>query len=99
MANHKSALKAHAKSLQRREHNRQLRSRMRHALTAARGAIDDVAAGDSTGDGDAVKAREAIRSTVALIDTLAGKGVIHQNAAGRHKARLSKRLEKATAAA
>ena len=94
MANHKSAVKAHGKSLQRREHNRQLRSRMRHALTAARSAIGSVGAAD---DGDATKARETIRNTVALIDTLAGKGVLHQNAAARHKARLSKRLEKASA--
>lgn len=96
MANHKSARKAHGQSLRRREHNRQLRSHMRHTLTAARGAIDAVG---STGNDNATQAREVVQSTVALIDTLAGKGVIHRNAAARHKARLSTRLEKASAAA
>ena len=56
---------------------------MRHALTTARNAID---AGATT------KARDVVRTTVSLIDNLAGKGVIHQNAASRHKSRLSKRV-------
>ena len=90
MANHKAAIKAHAQSLKRREHNRQFKSRMRHALTAARNAID---AGDTT------KARDVVRTTVSLIDNLAGKGVIHQNAASRHKSRLSKRLTNANVSA
>ena len=90
MANHKSAIKAHAQSLRRREHNKQLKSRMRHALTAARSAIDA---------GDAEKANLVVRTTVSLIDNLAGKGIIHHNAAARHKSRLSKRLKNATASA
>ena len=83
MANHKSAIKAHTQSLRRREHNKQLKSRMRHALTATRNAIDT---------GDVNKAGVLVRTTVSLIDNLAGKGVIHHNAAARHKSRLSKRL-------
>ena len=90
MANHKSAIKAHAQSLRRREHNKQLKSRMRHALTAARSAIDA---------GDAEKANVVVRTTVSLIDNLAGKGIIHHNAAARHKSRLSRRLRNATASA
>ena len=90
MATHKSAIKSHAQSLRRREHNRQLKSRMRHALTTARGAIDT---------GDTEKATAVVRTTVSLIDNLAGKGVIHHNAAARHKSRLSKRLKNATASA
>ena len=90
MANHKSAIKAHAQSLRRREHNKQLKSRMRHALTTARSAIDA---------GDAEKANLVVRTTVSLIDNLAGKGIIHHNAAARHKSRLSKRLKNATASA
>jgi len=88
MANHKSAIKAHAQSLRRREHNKQLKSRMRHALTTARSAIDA---------GDAEKANLVVRTTVSLIDNLAGKGIIHHNAAARHKSRLSRRLRNATA--
>ena len=90
MANHKSAIKAHGQSLRRREHNKQLKSRMRHALTAARSAIDA---------GDAEKANVVVRTTVSLIDNHAGKGIIHHNAAARHKSRLSRRLRNATASA
>ena len=90
MANHKSAIKAHAQGLKRREHNKQLKSRMRHALTAARSAI---AAGDTE------KANIVVRTTVSLIDNLAGKGIIHPNAAARHKSRLAKRLKNVTAPA
>ena len=90
MANHKSAIKSHTQSLRRREHNRQLKSRMRHALTTARSAIDA---------GDTEKASTVVRTTVSLIDNLAGKGVIHHNAAARHKSRLSRRLKNATASA
>jgi small subunit ribosomal protein S20 len=90
VANHKNALKAHRQSLKRRDHNRQLLSRMRHALKSIRTALDD---------GDPTKAKDALRSTVSLIDKMAGKGLIHRNAAARHKARLSKRLAKPSATA
>ena len=62
MANHKSAVKSHRLSIQRRDRNRQMRTRMRHALTKARSVIE---AGDET------KARQTIQNTVALIDKLA----------------------------
>ncbi len=90
MANHKSALKAHRKNVRTRAHNREMRSRLRRALKAARAAITD---------GDADKARAELRSTVSLIDKLAGKGVIHANAAARHKSRLSRRAANAAPAA
>ena len=61
MANHKSAVKSHRLSIQRRDRNRQMRTRMRHALTKARSVIE---AGDET------KARQTIQNTVALIDNL-----------------------------
>jgi small subunit ribosomal protein S20 len=63
---------------------------MRHALTNARGVIET---------GDEAKARQTIQETVALIDKLAGKGVIHRNTASRYQARLVKRLSKVLAAA
>ncbi len=84
MANHKSALKAHRKSQERQVRNSRLKSRMRRAIRAARRAIE-------TGN-DAAELRESVRTTNALVDTLAGKGVIHRNAAARHKSRLAKRL-------
>ena len=83
MASHASALKAHRQSLTNREHNRQFRSRLRNALKVVRTAI----AGS-----DQSAAREALRETVSLIDKMASKGIIHRNAARRHKSRLASRL-------
>jgi ribosomal protein S20 len=49
------------------------------------------------GGGDAT--RKALRDTVSLIDRLVSKGVIHANAAARHKSRLTQRLQKSVSAA
>ncbi len=90
MANHESALKAHKQSEARRERNRQYRSRLRHALKAMRTAI---------GKGDRETALAKLSDTVSLIDKLVGKGVIHDNTAGRYKSRLMKRLNRPAAPA
>lgn len=95
MANHKSAVKAHEQSLRRRDRNNRMKSRMRRAIRAARSAIGEVDGGNEEA---AANARASIRTTTALIDKLAGKGVIHRNAAARHKSRLEKRIRKASAA-
>ena len=83
MARHASALKAHRQSLKHREHNRQLRARLRNALRAIRGAIDS---------NDKTAAKAALKETVSLIDKMASKRIIHRNAAGRYKSRLAARL-------
>lgn len=83
MATHASALKAHRQSLKNREHNRQFRSRLRGALRAIRAAIDS---------NDLAGAKAALRATVSLVDRMASKGIIHRNAAGRYKSRLTTRL-------
>ncbi len=83
MATHASALKAHRQSLKNRESNRQFRSRLRGALKSIRAAID--------GD-DLTAAKSALRQTISLIDKMATKGVIHRNAAGRYKSRLTTRI-------
>ena len=90
MASHDSALKAHRQNLKRREHNRQLRTRLRSALRDIRTAIDQ-------GNPDQVK--DALRQTISLVDKMAGKGLIHRNTAGRYKSRLSARVTKKSAAA
>ncbi len=90
MASHASALKAHRQNVKRREHNRQFRSRLRSALRAIRAAVD-------SGTPDDVK--DALRNTISLVDKMAGKGVIHRNAAARYKSRLSSRAAKKSAAA
>ena len=83
MASHASALKAHRQSLKNREHNRQFRSRLRSALKNVRAAI----AGN-----DLAAARTALKQSISLIDKMASKGIIHRNAAGRYKSRLTTRL-------
>lgn len=83
MASHASALKAYRQSLKHREHNRQLRSRLRSALKSIRAAIDG---------NDLAGAQQALKDTVSLIDRMASKGIIHRNAAGRYKSRLATRL-------
>lgn len=89
MASHASALKAHRQSLNNREHNRQFRARLRNALKSIRAAIN--------GD-DLSAARAALKQTISLIDRMASKGIIHKNAAGRYKSRLTTRLAKSKAA-
>ena len=83
MASHASALKAHKQSLKNREHNRQFRSRLRGALKNVRTAIEG---------NDLAAAKTALKQTISLIDRMAAKGIIHRNAAGRYKSRLSSRL-------
>jgi small subunit ribosomal protein S20 len=89
MASHDSAVKAHRQSLLRREANRQYRARLRSALRNIRVAIDS---------GDPAKVKDALRETISLVDKLAGKKVIHRNAAARYKSRLAKRVSKRAAA-
>ena len=90
MASHESALKAHRQNVVRRDRNRQMRSRLRGALRGIRTAIDA---------GDPAQVKDALRDTISLVDKMAAKGVIHKNAAGRYKSRLSARVSKKSAAA
>src|SRR3954464_10935804 len=83
VASHESALKAHRQSLKNRERNRQYRSRLRNALRDIRSAVDG---------NNLTAARTALKETISLIDKMTTKGVIHRNAAGRYKSRLSSRL-------
>lgn len=83
MASHESALKAHRQSLKNRERNRQARSRLRNALKTIRATIDG---------NDLAGAKGGLKQTISLIDKMASKGIIHRNAAGRYKSRLTTRL-------
>jgi small subunit ribosomal protein S20 len=84
----KSALKANRQNINRREHNRQLRSKLRTALKSIRASLDDQ---------DLDAARSALSQTVSIVDKMATKGIIHRNTAGRYKSRLSARVSKTTA--
>jgi small subunit ribosomal protein S20 len=90
VAQHASALKAHRQSLKNRERNRQYRSRLRSALKSIRAAIDGK---------DLAAARSALKETISLIDKMTSKGIIHRNAAGRYKSRLTTRLASKSKAA
>ena len=85
----KSALKANRQNVKRREHNRQLRSRLRSALKAIRASLDD---------NDLDGAKSALNKTVSIVDKMATKGIIHRNTAGRYKSRLSARVSKSASA-
>ena len=82
----KSALKANRQNVKRREHNRQMRSKLRTALKAIRVSLD---AKDLSG------AKAALSQTVSIVDKMATKGIIHRNTAGRYKSRLASRISKA----
>jgi small subunit ribosomal protein S20 len=84
----KSALKANRQNIKRREHNRQMRPKLRSALKAIRVSLE---AKDLSG------AKAALSQTVSIVDKMATKGIIHRNTAGRYKSRLSARMSKATA--
>ncbi|MGE3179247.1 MAG: 30S ribosomal protein S20 [Vicinamibacterales bacterium] len=90
MASHASALKAHKQSLKNREHNRQFRARLRGALKTIRTAIEG---------NDLTAAKNGLKATISLIDKMAAKGIIHRNAAGRYKSRITTRLAARTKAA
>lgn len=76
-------MKAHRQTTKRHKHNRELRSKLRTGLKQIRAAIDA---------GQADQARGMLGKTISLIDKMAAKGIIHDNAAGRYKSRIAKRL-------
>jgi small subunit ribosomal protein S20 len=80
MANHKSAIKRARQDERRNTLNRRNRSRLRTAIKALRSAI-------SSGDRDS--AQTLLPRTVSVIDKAIQKGILHQNAAARHKSRLT----------
>lgn len=90
MASHDSALKAHRQNVKHRDHNRQMRTRLRGALRDIRAAIDAE---------DPSKVKDALSETVSLVDKMAKKKLIHRNAAARYKSRLARRIAKKSAPA
>ena len=80
---HASAVKAHRQTIRRTAHNRELRAKLRTALKAIRAAIEA---------GKADEAKKLLAQTFSVVDKMSAKGIIHDNAAGRYKSRLAKRL-------
>ena len=84
MANSPQAAKRARQAVGRRARNMSARSKLRTAISRAVRALDS---------GDAEQAAAAYREARPVIDSMAGKGIIHPNKAARHKSRLNKRLK------
>ena len=84
MANSAQAAKRARQAVDRRSRNMSMRSKLRTAISRAVRALDS---------GDAEQATAAYQEAKPVIDSMAGKGIISQNKAARHKHRLNKRLK------
>lgn len=84
MANHASATKAHRQSLRRRAVNRTNLSRLRSEIKSLRQKLED---------GDAGGAQKMLTATLSIIDRSVQKGILHGNAAARHKSRLTRLVQ------
>ena len=83
MANIKSAAKRARRSAAQRARNRRNRSVLKGALKAARSA-------KPTSDGT----EKTLSETYSALDRSVYKGILHKNAAARHKERLAKLLRR-----
>jgi small subunit ribosomal protein S20 len=83
LAHHASAEKQMRQSLKRRARNRKNLSLLKTRVKTLRAAI-------ATGDAEAAK--KLLPKTVGEIDKAAKKGVVHDNAAARHKSRLTRKV-------
>lgn len=81
----KSALKANRQNVKRRDHNRQLRAKLRTGLKTIRKSLDAK---------DVAGAKTALTSLQSLVDKMATKGIIHKNTASRYKSRLAAKIAK-----
>ncbi|HLR11360.1 MAG TPA: 30S ribosomal protein S20 [Sporosarcina sp.] len=81
MANIKSAIKRVRQTNKRYEQNSQEKAAMRTAIRKAEAAIEN----------NEENANELVNRAFKLVDTAAGKGLIHKNSAARQKSRLAKK--------
>jgi small subunit ribosomal protein S20 len=83
LANSPQAIKRARQTEKRRQLNASQRSNMR---TAVKKVIAAIKAGDRD------SAMQAYAAAVPIIDSAAGKGLIHANKAARHKSRLNQHI-------
>jgi len=83
LANIASAKKRARQAEQRRRHNQAQRSMLRTQVKKVHSAIES---------GDKAAAEQAFRTAMPVIDSMAGKGLIHRNKAARHKSRLAQHI-------
>lgn len=88
MANHKSAEKRMRQTVRKNEVNSRNRSTLRTQIKKLRAAVDS---------GDTSAAKNILTETVSVIDKSVQKGVLHKNAAARHKSRLTATVNKLSA--
>ena len=86
----KSSIKDLRRTERRTARNRAALGKLRSSLKRARTAI-------AAGQTDAAK--KAVADALPVIDRAPGKGILHKNAAARHKSRLMRRLAKLNAPA
>ena len=86
----KSSIKDLRRTERRSARNRAAQGKLRATLKRARTAI-------AAGQADA--AQRAVAEALPVIDRAPGKGILHKNAAARHKSRLMRRLSKLSAPA
>jgi small subunit ribosomal protein S20 len=85
MPNHKSAEKRVRQNEKRRQINRSNRTRLRTSIKNLRAELE--------GGNPA----EILAATISTIDKAVQKGVLHRNAAARHKSRLTMHVNEASA--
>ncbi len=83
MASHKSALKRIKQTRRRTERNRAHQTKLRHQIRRLRQAL---------GAKDKAAAQAHLVPTLALIDHMIRKGILHRNTASRYKSRLTRRF-------
>jgi len=88
MPNHKSAEKRVRQSERRRAVNRTNRTKLRSSIKKFRNSLKA---------GDAGQVGALLPQTVSEIDKAVRKGVLHRNAAARHKSRLTARANQEAA--
>ena len=86
MPNHKSAEKRVRQNERRRGVNKSNRARLRTAVKNLRASLEKAGGKEAT---------ELLPNTVSEIDKAVQKGVLHRNAAARHKSRLTVRVTQA----
>jgi small subunit ribosomal protein S20 len=89
VAHHASAEKQMRQDIKRRARNRKNLSQLKTQVKKLRAVI-------ATGDAEAAK--KLLPETVGEIDKAAKKGVVHDNAASRHKSRLTRKVNALPAA-
>ncbi len=84
MANSAQARKRATQAETRRQRNASRRSMMR---TYVKKVLNAITAGDKN------TAQETFKTAAAILDRMAGKGLIHKNKAARHKSRLNAQIK------